>query len=159
MADAAFGQAAKFTTEVGFDLAVSDDKKAFTATFSGLEVVLDGRSGPPIASRVFSFSIPLTDADPYKEIPFAVQGFVASQEGANAHLAFSVNNQTTVMDFPANSDSSFTQQLKYKPDDAKEARVTVLLWADRDSTSDAAVHVNVNTIDTDMAVAAIKKAS
>lgn len=157
--DAAFGQAAKFTSEVGFDLAVSDDKQAFTATFSGLEVVLEGKSAPPIATRVFSFTIPLTGADPYKEIPFAVQGFVASQKGANAHLAFSVNNQTTVMDFPANSDTSFTQQLKYKPDDATEARITVLLWADRDSTSDAAVHLNVSTIDTDMAVAAIKKAS
>ncbi len=160
MADAAFGQAAKFTTEVGFDLAVSDDKKAFTATFSGLEVVLEGKSGPPIASRVFSFSIPLTDADPYKEIPFAVQGFVVSQKEANAHVVFSVNNQTTVMDFPANSDTSFIQQLKYKPENgATEARVTVFLLADRDSTSDSAVHVNVNTIDTDMAVAAIKKAS
>ena len=36
MQDAAFGQAATFNSEVGFDLAVSPDKKAFTATFSGL---------------------------------------------------------------------------------------------------------------------------
>src|SRR5262245_9186971 len=113
--DAAFGQAAKFSSDVGFNLAVSDDKKAFTASFSGLEVVLEGKFAPPIATRVFSFSLPLSGADPYKEIPFAVSGFVASEKEANAHLVFSVNNQTTVMDFPANSNSSFVQQLKYKP--------------------------------------------
>jgi hypothetical protein len=85
---------------------------------------------------------------------------VASEKAANAHLVFTVNNQSTVMDFPANSNTSFTQQLKYKPEDgAAEARITVFLVADRDSTSDSAVHVNVSTIDTDMAVAAIKKAS
>jgi hypothetical protein len=72
---------------------------------------------------------------------------------------FSVNNQTSVMDFPANSNSSFIQQVKYKPEDAAEARITVFLLADRDSTSDSAVHVTVNAIDTDMAVAAVKKAS
>ena len=158
--DPAFGQAAKFNTDVGFNLAVSDDKKAFTASFSGLEAVLEGKSAPPIATRVFSFTIPLTGTDPYQEIPFAVQGFVASQKEANAHLVFTVNNQSTVMDFPANSDTSFTQQLKYKPEDgATEARITVFLLADRDSTSDSAVHLNVSTIDTDMAAAAVRKAS
>jgi len=151
MADSAFGQAAKFTTDVGFNLAVSDDKKAFTASFSGLEIALDGKSAPPIATKVFSFSIPLSGADPGKEIPFEVSGFVASEKEANAHLVFSVNNQTTVMDFPANSNSSFIQQLKYKPEDAAEARITVFLLADRDSTSDSGVHVTVSTIDTDMA--------
>jgi len=158
--DAAFGQAAKFTSDVGFNLAVSDDKKAFTASFSGLEVVLEGKSAPPIATRVFSFTIPLSGTDAWQEIPFAVQGFVASEKEASAHLVFTVNNQSTVMDFPANSNTSFMQQLKYKPEDgAAETRITVFLLADRDSTSDSAVHVNVSTIDTDMAVAAIKKAS
>src|SRR3954466_5630545 len=158
--DAAFGQAAKFTSDVGFNLAVSDDKKAFTASFSGLEVVLEGKSAPPIATRVFSFKIPLSGTDAWQEIPFAVQGLVASEKEASAHLVFTVNNQSTVMDFPANSNTSFMQQLKYKPEDgAAETRITVFLLADRDSTSDSAVHVNVTTSDPDMAVAAIKKAS
>jgi hypothetical protein len=157
--DAAFGQAAKFNSDVGFNLAVSDDKQAFTANFSGFEVVLEGKSAPPIATRVFSFSIPLSGVDPGKEIPFAVSGFAFSEKEANAHLVFSVNNQTSVMDFPANSNSSFIQQLKYKPEDAAEARITVFLLADRDSTSDSAVHVTVNAIDTDMAVTGGKRPS
>jgi hypothetical protein len=40
--DATFGQAATFNSDVGFSLAVSPDKKAFTATFSGLTVNMDG---------------------------------------------------------------------------------------------------------------------
>ena len=152
MQDAAFGQAATFNSEVGFDLAVSPDKKAFTATFSGLEAVIDGKSGAPVATRVFSFSIPLSGADPDYEIPFSVSGFAFSEKEANAHLVFSVNNQTSVTDFPAGSNSSFIQQLKYKPGDAAEARITVFLLADRDSKSDSGVHVTVNAIDTDMAI-------
>ena len=34
------------------------------------------------------------------EIPFFVSGFVLSQEGANGHLLFSVNDQSMVVDFP-----------------------------------------------------------
>jgi len=112
--DAAFGQAATFNTDVGFDLAVSPDKKAFTATFSGLEVIIQGTSAAPIGTRVFSFSIPLSGTDPGQEIPFTVQGNVLSEKEAAAHLAFSVNDQTTMVDFPVNSDSSFVQQLNYK---------------------------------------------
>ena len=158
--DAAFGQAAKFTSDVGFNLAVSDDKKAFTASFSGLEVVLEGKSAPPIATRVFSFTIPLSGTDAWQEIPFAVQGFVASEKEANAHLVFTVNNQSTVMDFPANSNTSFTQQLKYKPEDgAARHGLPSSCWPTAIPRRISAVHVNVSTIDTDMAVAAIKKAS
>jgi hypothetical protein len=148
--DAAFGQAATFNTDVGFDLAVSPDKKAFTATFSGLEVVIQGTSTAPIGTRVFSFSIPLSGTDPGQEIPFTVQGNSFSQKEATAHLVFSVNDQSTVVDFPADSDSSFVQQLKYKAGNAAEARITVFLLASRDSKSDSAVQVNVTSIDTDL---------
>jgi hypothetical protein len=34
--DATFGPGPTFNTDVGFDIALSPDKKAFTATFSGL---------------------------------------------------------------------------------------------------------------------------
>ena len=50
-ADAMFGQAATFNSDVEFALAVSDDRKAFTATFSGLGVKLDPKSSVPVASR------------------------------------------------------------------------------------------------------------
>ena len=148
--DAAFGQAATFNTDVGFSLAVSPDKKAFTATFGGLEVTIEGTSAAPIATRVFSFSVPLSGTDPGQEIPFTVQGHSASEKEATAHLVFSVNDQTTVVDFPVNSESSFVQQLKYKAGNAADARITVFLLANRDFKSGSGVQVNVASIDADL---------
>jgi len=119
--NAAFGPGPTFANNIGFDIAVSEDKKAFTATFSGLDAIIDGRSASPVASRTFSFCIPLSDADSCEEIPFFVSGFAASQKGANAHLMITVNDQTSVTDFPANTDGSFVQRLNYKPGAAAEA--------------------------------------
>jgi hypothetical protein len=53
--NATFGEAPTFSTGVAFSLDLSPDKKAFTATFSGLHAVIDGTSAAPIATRVFSF--------------------------------------------------------------------------------------------------------
>ena len=147
----AFGQADTFNTDVGFSLGVSPDKKAFTATFGGLEVIIQGTSAAPVATRVFSFSIPLSDISPDQEIPFTVQGHSLCQKEAAAHLVFSVNDQTMAVGFAANSDSSFVQQLKFKTGNAAEARITVFLLASRDSKSDSGVQVNVASIDAEIA--------
>jgi hypothetical protein len=148
--DATFGPGPTFNTDVGFDIALSPDKKAFTAMFSGLEAIIDGKSAPPIVTRVFSFSIPLAHAEPGQEIPFFVSGFAVAEKGANAHLMFTVNDQSTTAYLPTESNEGFVHQLKYKATDATEARITVFLLANRDSKSDAAVHLNVSTIDTDI---------
>jgi len=148
--DAVFGQAATFNTDVGFSLDVSPDKKAFTAAFSGLAISHDVRS-TPIVTRMFSFTLPLSGVDYGVEIPFFVQGFVFSEKGANAHLVFSINDQTTVVDFPENSDTSFLQQLNYSVGSASEIRLTLILFADRDSKSQAQANLTVDTIDTDAA--------
>jgi hypothetical protein len=148
--DATFGPGPTFNTDVGFDIALSPDKKAFTATFSGLETIIDGKSAPPIVTRAFSFSIPLKDTEPGQEIPFFVSGFAVAEKGANAHLVFTVNDQSTIAYLPTESKEGFVHQLKYKATDATEARITVFLLANRDSKSDAAVHLNVSTIDTDI---------
>jgi hypothetical protein len=147
--DAMFG-GPSFSSDVGFNIGVSDDKKAFTATFSGLGVSIDAKGSAPIATRVFSFSLPLTGADPGAEIPFFVSGFVLSQKGASGHLLFSINDQTVVVDFPENSNNDFVQQLKFKVGYASELRIRVFLLADRDSKSDAAVNLSVQAIDTDI---------
>ena len=148
--DATFGPGPTFNTDVGFDIALSPNKKAFTATFSGLEAIIDGKSAPPIVTRVFSFSIPLADAKPGQEIPFFVSGFAVAEKGANAHLVFSVNDQSSIAYLPTESKEGFVHQLKYKTTDAKEARITAFLVASRDSKSDAAVHVTISAIDTDI---------
>ena len=148
--DATFGPGPTFTTDVGFDIALSPDKKAFTALFSGLEAIIDGKTAPPIVTRVFSFSIPLTAAKPGQEIPFFVSGFAVAEKGANAQLVFSVNDQSSMAYLPTKSDEGFVHQLQYKATDAAEAKITVFLLANRDSKSDAAVHLNVTAIDTDI---------
>ena len=148
--DATFGKAATFNSDVEFALAVSDDKKAFTATFSGLGVSLDPRSSTPVASRVFTFALPLSGAAPDTEIPFFVSGFAFSEKAGNGHLVFSVNDQTMVADFPGKSDQEFVQEFKFKARSASEVRLTVFLLADRESKSDATVKLNVTAIDTDL---------
>jgi hypothetical protein len=148
--DATFGPGPTFNTDIGFDIALSPDKKAFTALFGGLEAIIDGNSAPPIVTRVFSFSIPLKDTKPGQEIPFFVSGFATAQKGANAHLIFTVNDQSMVAYLPGESQEGFVHQLNYKATDATEAKITVFLLANRDSKSDAAVHLNVTAIDTDI---------
>ena len=54
--DATFGPGITFNTDVGFEIDISPDKKAFTVLFGGLEAVIDGNSAPPIVTRCFSFS-------------------------------------------------------------------------------------------------------
>ena len=148
--DAIFGQGPTFSTDVGFDLAVSPDKKAFTASVSGLEAALDGKSASPIATRAFSFASPLSGTSPGQEIPFFVSGFAFSEKGANAHLIFTVNDQSMVAYLPGEPKEGFVHQLNYKAADATEAKITVFLLVNRDSKSDAAVHLNVTAIDTDI---------
>jgi hypothetical protein len=148
--DAKFGQAPTYNSDVGFVIAVTDDKKAFTATFSGLAVTLDPNSSTPVVGRAFSFSLPLSDAAPGTEIPFFVQGFVLCENGANGHFVFSINDQTTVVDFCGGSDTSFLHQTKFKVGSASEVRITVFLLVDRDSKSKATASLNVSTIDTDI---------
>ena len=148
--DATFGLAPTFNTDAGFMLALSPDKKAFTATFSGLEAILEAKS-MPIVTRIFSFSIPLVDSEPGEEIPFFVSGTAEFEPGANAHMVFTVNDQSTTAYFPAQSKEGFLHRLDYKATDAKEARVTVLLLTSRDSKSAVEAYLNVSTIDTDIA--------
>lgn len=149
--DPTFGQAPTFSTDVGFQFALSPDKKAFTASFSGLTVGIDGKSSQPVATRVFSFVLPLSGADPGTEVPIFVSGFVAAENGANGHLVFTVNDQSLTADFAGAAKNDFVQQLKYKVGYGPEVRLTVFLLADHDSKSDAGVFLNVTAIDTDLA--------
>jgi hypothetical protein len=149
--DATFGEPT-FRSEAGINIDLSDDNKAFTVTFSdpsGLAVRLD-QGTASIITRVCSFALPLSGADPGLGIPFSLQGFVLTETGANGHLLFSVNDQTMVVDFPENSDDSFLKQFSYKAGNASELRISVFLLADRDSTSNEGVNLSVTAIDTDV---------
>ena len=106
--DATFGLPT-FNSDVERNLGISDDKKAFTVTFNGLGVSLAAKGSAPIVTRAFSFALSLSGCEPGVEIPFNIAGFVGGEKGANAHLLFSVNDQTMVVDFPANSNNDFVK--------------------------------------------------
>jgi hypothetical protein len=148
---ATFGKSPTYNADTGFALSVSDDKTAFTATFSNLIVTLDQKPSVPvpIVTRSFSFSLPLSSVDPGTEIPFFISGSAFCEKGANARLIFTVNDQSTVAVFPENT-TEYVQELKYKSGAATEARITVILMADRDSTSGAQAYLNVLSIDADL---------
>jgi hypothetical protein len=144
-------QGAPFNSSVGFAMDISPDKKAFTVTFSGLEaIVMQGDLASPIATRVFSFSVPISGTDVGQEIPFFVQGMADLDKGTNAQLLFAVNDQSSMAYLPAESKESFLHEFKYKATDAKEARITVFLLTSRDSRSTANAYLNVSSIDTDV---------
>jgi hypothetical protein len=144
-----FGQVPTYHSDVQFDLGVSPDKHAFTLTFGNLQVAVQpGKSSAPMATRLFYLALPLEDGGKGVEIAFAVSGAVATLEGATGTMVFSVNGQTIVADFPANSDQSYVQQLTFKAETASECRLGVFLLAGRDSNnSNAEAFLNVTSID------------
>ncbi|MCI0703881.1 MAG: hypothetical protein L0241_22720 [Planctomycetia bacterium] len=135
-----------------FDLAVSDDKRALTFTFSELQAKVGGGKSPVATStRVFSQTLPLEGDEERVEIEFIVQGYVVATEGATAAMVCSVNGQTTVTDFPGQADQSIVQKLKFTAKKPSECRLCTFLMVGRDSrNADAEVQLNVTSIDVEI---------
>lgn len=166
-ADVTFGEKPTFQSDDKFEYGLSPDKKAFTLTFSNLEVGIDGGKLPdqvakrmrsaavkaPVVTRVFSIVIPVNDGKPIKTSFFA-NGYVLTEEGAHGTLLFSVNGQNTLVRFGPKSDRSFLQKLDFKAASASDIRMTVFLLAERDGKyPGASAYLNVSAIDTDLAAA------
>lgn len=148
----AFSGGVSYNSDVGLAVAISPDKKAFTATFSGLTAVIDGpQSLAPVASRQVSFVLPIQDFSKDEVMTVFVSGFVSSQAGADAHVVVTVNEQTSSLDFYAAEEKEFLQKIEYKPGTAREVRITIFVLASRNSKSGAAVSAIVNSVDNDLA--------
>lgn len=145
----AFGQVPTYKGTDKFELSVSEDKRAFTLTFSDLQLAgQTGKSPAPISSRVFSLAVPVSGDDKRVEIEFGVSAFVLTTEGATATLVFSVNGQTTVADFAANTEKGFVQQLKFTGDRPSECRLCAFLLVGQDSkNANAAANLSVSAVD------------
>jgi hypothetical protein len=132
-----FGQTPTFQSDEKFDLSVSDDGRALTLGFlEGFEVTVGGSKSPaPTSTRAFFLVLPLegNDDEERVKIEFIASGFVLTTKGATATLVFSVNGQTTFADFPANSDQSFDQRLKFTARSPSECRLCVFLLVGRAS--------------------------
>jgi hypothetical protein len=147
-----FSQTPTFQSDENFALDVSEDGEAWTLTFEGFELhVGGGESPPPTATRTFFLVIPFEgyDEDDRVEMDFHVQGSVLTLAGGTATVVLSVNGQTTVADFPANSDQSYLQSLKFTaPSPPSECRLCGFLLAGRDSkNSNAEAFISATAID------------
>jgi len=150
-----FGQPT-FQSDEKFDLAISDDKRALTLGFlEGFEVTVGGSKSPaPTATRAFFLVLPLEGIEGGHERVeiefFCSNAFVVTTEGATATLVFSVNGQTTVADFPENSEQSFVHPLKFTAPSSSECRICVFLLVGRDSNSDAEAFLSASVLDAEI---------
>lgn len=144
-----FGEISKYQSDEKLDLGVSDDKRALTVTFSDFHAAAGGANAQaPSATRLFSLVIPLKGDDGSVEVEFIVSSFVKTLTGSTATLLTSVNGQTTVSDFPENSDQSFEQKLKFVAPTPSELRFCLFLLVGRDSRNpDAEAFASVSTVD------------
>ena len=147
-----FSQIPTYQSDEKFELAVSDDKKALTLTFSDLQATVGGGKSPAsMPTRMFSLVLPLEGDEKRVEIEFIVQGFILALEGTTATMVCSVNGQTTVADFPGSSDQSFVQKLKFAAETPSECRLFVFLLVGRDArNANAEAFLNVNSIDAEI---------
>jgi hypothetical protein len=140
-----FGKVPSQKSDSSFDLAVSDDRRAFTLTFSDLKAAAGKQ---PIGTRLFSLVLPLEGDRKRTEIEFTVQGFAFTTEGATATLLFSVNGQSVVLDLPAKTDRSVVQPLKFVAEAPSDCRLCLFLSAGRDAANGAAEAVlTLSTVD------------
>ncbi len=129
-----FGRTPTYQTDEELDLALSDDRRALTLRFSEFEVSVGGGSSPT-STRAFCLVLPLEGGNgETAEIEFIVtNALVVTTEGATATMVLSVNGQTLVADFPANSDQSVEQRLKFTAPSPSECRLCIFLLVGRDS--------------------------
>lgn len=159
--DFAFGEAPSFSSdETIFSYAASPDKKAFTITFSGLQLGQNGGELPtPVVTRVFSIVLPVSGGEKGVEIPFHFQGSSLVEEGASGYAVFSVNGQTSTVNFGPGPDKSFLQTLVFKAAAASDLRVTILLGLERDAKHPgASASLMVSSVDSETNPVALKAA-
>ena len=131
-----------------FDFALSDDKRAFTITFSDLQVKVD-EGDSALSSAAFSLILPLegSTAGEKVEIEFAVTGAAVTNGGATATMMLSISGQSIVADFPADVTQDLNQQVTFTAEHgATECRFSTFLLVGRDSPN-AAAFLNISAID------------
>lgn len=121
-----FGDVASVQDGVSLEPSVSEDGRTMTLTFS--DVVVELGNSPDdaalTASRALSLVVPLKGAPRRTEIEFAMQGSLEVSENAHASVLLSVNGQSTLADFGADSStSSYLQPLHFIADTPAECRL------------------------------------
>lgn len=132
-----FGKAVTYQSGGRFDLAVSDDGRAATATFSDMQAQIGNKaSGAPVAAKLSSFVLPLTRYAKGADLRFRFQGHVLTTSRASAHIVYGVNERTLLVDMESHVEESFTHDLNYQAGQASEVRVNVFLFVENDSEAE-----------------------
>lgn len=148
-----FGQVPAYQMDGQFDFGLSDDRRAFTLSFSDLQVTVGHRSSTePMATHVFSIVVPLEGSQEKTDIAFHLSdAFVKTMYGATATILFTVNDQSIVADFTEDTEESFMRELTFAAQRTSECRLCVFLLVGRDSNNpDAEAFLNVLTIDAEI---------
>ena len=146
-----FGRGPTYQSGEGPQLAVSEDKKAFTLTFSNLQAAVVDSGETAVAMRAFALVLPLEGDDKKATITFAINAGVVTKAAATATLVFDVNGQTAVSNFPANTDLTHVQSLKVTADMPFQCRMSVWIVAGRDvKKRESAAFLNVIAIDAEI---------
>jgi hypothetical protein len=132
-----FGKAVTYQASGQFDLAVSDDGLALTATYSGMQAQIGNKaSGAPVAAKMSSFVVPLTGHARGVDLRFKFQGHVLTTSRASGHIVCGVNEKTLLVDMASHMDESFMHELNYQAGRASEVRVNVFLFVENDSQAE-----------------------
>jgi hypothetical protein len=150
-----FGDKPSFATEQIFEYAPSDDGKAFTITFSGLEVSVGNTKapGPPVAAREFSIVVPVSGYGPVKTV-VGTTAFAMTSKGATGALVVTVNGNSKVFPIASGFDEGFVHTVDLAASEVSEMRISLQLLVERDSAfPDAVALITINAIDADLAPA------
>lgn len=132
-----FGKAVTYQAGSQFDLAVSDDGLALTATYSDMQAQIGNKaSGAPLATKLSSFVLPLTGYAKGVDLRFRFQGHVLTTSRASGHVVYGVNEKTLLVNMESHTDESFTHELNYQAGRASEVRVNVFLFVENDSQAE-----------------------
>lgn len=138
-----------------YEVGVSDDRKAFTTTFSDVQIEVgnDDSAASTVAGRLVQVGLPLIDAEADPPINLSISGYAVVQERASAWLCVRVGGDTRIIDFPVGTDRSFIVQVTHSPIGAEsEIALSVCAVVERDGRDGGLALLTITTIDGDIRV-------
>jgi len=152
MTDQGFATGSNFTSDPDLVVSVSEDRQAFTAIASNMEVIVGQELPATIQARLLLLAVPLEgDVIGGTEIALRVSGNAFVTEGATGLAMITLNGRATTEYLSPVLDNEFVYELRVDGTGASECRVSVCLVAEREGNRpDAISRFNVLSIDAEI---------
>lgn len=152
MSTATFGSEWTGDGDSGFKFDINGDGQSFTLTFAEIRAEVGPDKSPDlITARVFSAVVPVHGDGNDISIAFSTSGYAFANEGADAYVLLSVNDQTDIQRFAAGTDQEFVQQVIVKGVPTSQCHLAVVVVAQRDpANSDAAALLRPLSVDAEI---------